>query len=147
MSRGKVLGRVYELREEVEVFLMNEGSDYAKLLASDERCARLAYLEDILHHLNELNTQIQGRNKNVLTSTNKISGFRLKVHLWQQHVIPLIRKWKNVHTAALCKVIGKHLKTIDEKILFYFSSALTECLYRVMTELEIHTAQQLLERT
>lgn len=38
------------------VFLTNEGSDYAKLLASDERCARLAYLADIFHHLNELNT-------------------------------------------------------------------------------------------
>ncbi|KAL1281416.1 hypothetical protein QQF64_000219 [Cirrhinus molitorella] len=38
------------------VFLTNEQSDYAKLLASDEWCARLAYLADIFHHLNELNT-------------------------------------------------------------------------------------------
>ncbi|KAK3770599.1 hypothetical protein RRG08_030558 [Elysia crispata] len=54
---GKVLTRVLELREELKVFLANQGSVYAKLLASDEWCARLAYLAAISHHLNELNTR------------------------------------------------------------------------------------------
>lgn len=44
---------MYELQEELRVNLTNEGSDYAKLLASDEWCARLAYLADIFHHLND----------------------------------------------------------------------------------------------
>ena len=71
LSRGKALARVYELREELKVFLTNERSDYAKLLASDEWCARLAYLADIFHNLNELNTRMQGRNENLLTSADK----------------------------------------------------------------------------
>ncbi|XP_054830350.1 zinc finger BED domain-containing protein 5-like [Eublepharis macularius] len=134
LSRGKVLVRVYELREEVKVFLTNERSDYAKLLASDEWCARLAYLADIFHHLNELNTRMQGRNENLLTSTDKINGFRSKVQLWHQHVesgnlemFTLTKQWQGVHTAALCEIIVKHLKTLEEKS-FYFSSVSTECL-------------------
>ena len=36
LSRGKVLPRMYELREELKEFLTNERSDHAQLLASDE---------------------------------------------------------------------------------------------------------------
>lgn len=60
------------------VFLTNERSDYSNLFASDEWCTKLAYLADICHHLNELNTRMQGRNENLLTSTDKINGFCLK---------------------------------------------------------------------
>ncbi|CAL9694249.1 unnamed protein product [Knipowitschia caucasica] len=52
LSHGKVMARL----EELKVFLINERFDYTKLLANDEWCARLAYLADIFHHLNELNT-------------------------------------------------------------------------------------------
>ncbi|XP_061915868.1 zinc finger BED domain-containing protein 5-like [Entelurus aequoreus] len=135
LSRGKVLARVYELREELKVFLTNERSDYSKLLASNEWCAKLAYLADIFHHLNELNTRMQGRNENLLTSTDKMNGFRLKLQLWQQHVqrgnlemFPFTEKLHDGNTAAMCEVIGTHLKTLEKKLLFYFSSAFTECL-------------------
>ncbi|XP_069615975.1 SCAN domain-containing protein 3-like [Ranitomeya imitator] len=135
LSRGKVLARVYELREELKIFLTNERSDYSKLLASDEWCAKLAYLADIFQYLNELNTRMQGRNENLLTSTDKMNGFRLKVQLWQQHVqggnlqmFPLTEKLHDDNTAAMCEVIGSHLKTLEEKLSFYFSSTFTECL-------------------
>ena len=94
------------------MFLTNERSDYTKLLASDEWCARLAYLADIFHHLNELNTRMQGQNENLLTSTDKINGFCSKVHLWQQHVesanldmFALTMKSHDVNTASLCEII------------------------------------------
>ncbi|XP_051784713.1 zinc finger BED domain-containing protein 5-like [Erpetoichthys calabaricus] len=91
LSRGKVLARV---------FLTNERCDDAKLLSSDEWCARLAYLADIFQHFNDLNTQMQGQNENLLTRADKINGFPSKVQIWHQHVesanlhmFPHIRKW------------------------------------------------------
>ncbi|KAF0022479.1 hypothetical protein F2P81_025292 [Scophthalmus maximus] len=91
LSRGMVLARVYELREELKVFLTNEGSDYAKLLASDEWCARLAYLVDIFHHLNELNRRMQGQNGNLLTNKwlpfkDPIQIHKRKLFLWFSHL-------------------------------------------------------------
>ena len=68
------------------MFLTNERYDDAKLLASDEWCARLAYMTDIFQQLNELNTRMRGWNENLLTNTDKINGFRSKVQLWQQNV-------------------------------------------------------------
>ena len=44
LSRGKVLARVYELREELKEFLTNESPDHAQLLATNEWCAKLIYL-------------------------------------------------------------------------------------------------------
>lgn len=71
--RGTVLPRVYEL-EELKLFLTNEGRDDAKLLANDEWCARLAYMAAIFHHLNELNTRMQGQNESLLPNTRCTSG-------------------------------------------------------------------------
>ena len=133
LLRGKVLAHVYELREELKEFLTNERSDYAQLLASDEWCAKLANLADIFYHLNELNARMQGRNENLLTSTDKITGFRSKLHLWQHcveignlEIFPLTPKQQNANNAALCETITKHLKTLGHKLLFYFLSACTE---------------------
>ena len=130
---GKVLAHVYELWEELKRFLTNERSDYAQLLASDEWCAKLAYLVDIFYHLNELNTQMQDRNENLLTTTNKINGFRSELHLWQQHVeignlemFPLTQKQQNANNASLCEITSKRLKTLEDKLSFNFSSAYTE---------------------
>ena len=44
---GKMLAHVYKLREELKEFLTNQRSDYAQLLASDEQCAKVAFLADI----------------------------------------------------------------------------------------------------
>ena len=37
-------------------------------------------------------------------------------------------KSHDVNTASLCGIIGKHLKTLEEKLSFYFPSTFTDCL-------------------
>ena len=76
---------------------------------------------------------MQGRNENLLTSTNKINGFWSKLHLWRQRVkisnleiFPFTSKQQNTSTASLCETISKHLKTLEDKLWFYFLSACTK---------------------
>ena len=54
LSRGKVLTRLTELREEVAIFLESK-SDLTKYLRNREFALRLTYLADIFSKLNELN--------------------------------------------------------------------------------------------
>lgn len=102
-------------------------SELAKLLAGDEWCANLAYPADRFHHLNEVKTWIPVLEENLITSTDKINGFLSKVWLWQLHVestnvdmFPLTKPGQEANTAALCETIGKHLETLEEKLLCYF---------------------------
>lgn len=52
LSRGKLLTRVLELREEVSQFSSNVDSPLAIHLSDGEWCAKLAYLSDIFTHIN-----------------------------------------------------------------------------------------------
>ncbi len=60
LSRGKVLVRLYKMKEKVMLFLMTENNKkYADLFADDDRRAKLAYLADIFGHLNVFNVFLQ----------------------------------------------------------------------------------------
>ena len=84
LSRGKVLSRLYELREEVLEYSIEHPVPHKDKLADQRWCTKLAYLADIFGHLNELNAKLQGRNENILLSTDKIRGFMGKLILWQE---------------------------------------------------------------
>ena len=84
LSRGKVLSRLYELREEVLEFSIEHPVPHKDKLADLRWCTKLAYLADIFGLLNELNAKLQGRNENILSSTDKIRGFMGKLILWQE---------------------------------------------------------------
>ena len=76
---------------------------------------------------------MQGQNKSLLTSTDKINEFCLKLHLWQQHkefsnleMFSRTQKHQNANNAVLREIISKHLKTLEDKLSFYFLSACME---------------------
>ena len=65
LSRGLVLNRLFELRNEVFFFLTEKKSHLAHYYADTMFTAKLAYLCDIFSLLNQLNTSLQGRNSNI----------------------------------------------------------------------------------
>ena len=83
MSQGKVLSRVYELRNEIHIFLTEKKSHLATIFEDDIWVMKLAYLTDIFGILNELSLKLQGKNNDVFQQMEQIQGFRKTLLLWQ----------------------------------------------------------------
>ena len=62
LSRGKVLTRVFELRNELFVFLRDKKPCWSQLLKDTNWIVKLAYLADIYAILNDLTISMQGNN-------------------------------------------------------------------------------------
>ena len=62
LSRGRVLCRVYKLREMMlQHFRENMYNEFCDLIQNKIWCTKLAYLADIFEHLNKVNTSMQGK--------------------------------------------------------------------------------------
>ena len=60
LSRAKVLQRVFELKEEIAIFLSDNNRDEAHLFYDTKFLVKLAYLVDIFQRLSILNKSMQG---------------------------------------------------------------------------------------
>uniref|UniRef100_A0A8C1WTV5 Uncharacterized protein n=1 Tax=Cyprinus carpio TaxID=7962 RepID=A0A8C1WTV5_CYPCA len=82
LSRGRVLQRLYELREEVKWFLTEIKSDLANHLDDTMWLAFLSYLVNKFDRLNGLNLSLQGRETHILLLADKVHAFTQKLDLW-----------------------------------------------------------------
>ncbi|KAL4107274.1 hypothetical protein QTP88_017647 [Uroleucon formosanum] len=103
-------------------------SKYADFLSDDSWCAKVAFLADIFGKLNYLNKSMQGKQENILTSTDKISSFQQKLLLWiskieKQTNWDMFDLVKNCHVNSdLTNLILKSLHLLYENIKKYFPS-------------------------
>ena len=77
-----MLARLFELRQEVLLFVKEINEDYTSFLVDDMWLSTLAYLSDVFSKLNELNLSLQGNSLTVLNAHDKIKGFERKLGLW-----------------------------------------------------------------
>ncbi|KAJ4932617.1 hypothetical protein JOQ06_011035 [Pogonophryne albipinna] len=66
LSRGKVFARLYELRDEVRMFLLDSKFELSDRFSDAPWLAKLAYLADIFEHMNGLNRSLQGKTDSAL---------------------------------------------------------------------------------
>lgn len=86
LSRGRVLARFYELREEVCMFLDKNNPELAAVFRDGQWVAKLAFLTDIFEIINVLNLGLQGPSHTVFDLWKKIAAFKQKLKLWQTEV-------------------------------------------------------------
>ncbi|CAI9715626.1 finger BED domain-containing 5-like [Octopus vulgaris] len=135
LSRGKVMSRFYEFREELLTFCLQENlKDFVECLSDDHWCSKLAYLANIFHEL----SLMQGRNENILSSTDKINAFQKKLTIWEKRIaagnwemFPSVLKRNCQETELL---ILNHLHTL----LKILTNIFHQYLLTSMTGLETH---------
>lgn len=86
LSRGKVFSRLFEIGDEVHIFLSDALSPLAHHLTDPKWMASLAYLAGIFDKLNTLNSSLQGPNSNILTLSDKVNAFTKKLQRWVARV-------------------------------------------------------------
>ncbi len=135
LSRGKILTRVYEMREELLTFFKNNKKvHFTDCLEDAKWVQKLAYLADIFRHLNSLNTSMQGPNENILTSTDKIIAFQNKLKVWKKYIsrgnvemFPLLYELRGATAdMEVVAVIGVHLEILSNRLDNYFPSLSVE---------------------
>ena len=82
LSKGNVVKRVFELRAEIQEFIIQQNKqDLLLHFNIDEQSLKLAYLVDIFSRLNILNLSMQGKESTVLDFVDKVNAFIMKLEL------------------------------------------------------------------
>ena len=86
LSRGKVLNRLLQMREEAAVFLENERSAKGVNMhnQSNDFLLKAAYLDDSFSEVNSLNLTLQGGRQWLHTTHDKVAAFKRKVELFER---------------------------------------------------------------
>ena len=133
LSRGRVFTRLFELREELQIFLEGTKSELPKSVKNLEFVSLLAYLADIFDKLNNLNSSLQGSNVTILDLTDKALAFVRKIGIWISGVeemdFSLFRNFKEYTDQCgteqfmykLRDVINEHLVALDGNFRYYFN--------------------------
>ncbi|XP_050058667.1 zinc finger BED domain-containing protein 5-like [Aphis gossypii] len=83
LFRGKILTRIFELRDEVRAFFLEHNFELKDRFLDQMWLLKVAYLSDIFTKINELNFTLQGRHVNVFTAHEKIHAFKKKLDFWK----------------------------------------------------------------
>ena len=86
LSRGKILNRLYELRNEAYLFLTERKHKLATNLTDPNWLTKLLYLSCIFEKINSLNFPLQGESVVILIAYNKIKAFKKKIQYWASRV-------------------------------------------------------------
>ncbi|CAM1324002.1 Uncharacterised protein r2_g3265 [Pycnogonum litorale] len=82
LSRATTLKRFWNLRKEIESFMINKQQDVA-YFSDDDWLNDIAFLTDITKHLSDLNIKLQGKSQLVSKMFEHICSFEKKLQLFQ----------------------------------------------------------------
>ncbi|XP_077585569.1 general transcription factor II-I repeat domain-containing protein 2A-like [Stigmatopora nigra] len=117
LSLGKVLQRVWELKEEIISFLelIGKSEEFPELRDVNWLCD-FAFSVDIFSHMNELNVKLQGKDQFVHNMYTNVRAFKSKLILFSRQMSN--KSFSHFPTLATLKEatrnIKKYCKTLDD---------------------------------
>ena len=134
LSKGNVLLRVFELRDELEIFLNDVKPELAVHFTNSKFMACLAYLVDILDSLNALNLKMQGKEKNIIQIVDLINAYVKKLSNWRSKVqngnFAMLSNPADIFELdeALKTDVAQHLENLESEFKSYFPEAVGDDL-------------------
>uniref|UniRef100_A0A1B6HGM3 Zinc finger BED domain-containing protein 5 n=1 Tax=Homalodisca liturata TaxID=320908 RepID=A0A1B6HGM3_9HEMI len=135
LSRGNVLSRLFSLRSEMLLFLMDSKHELSHFFSDEKWLIKLAYLADIFSHLNILNSSLQGPETTILYAQDRINAFVRKLTLWNTRIkdedfenFQLTQEFKeyvssigdiSIDTSSLSLLISSHLEALIKQFNDY----------------------------
>ncbi|XP_060874839.1 protein FAM200A-like [Metopolophium dirhodum] len=99
-------------------------------LGDEESWTKSSFLTDLFEHLNKLNSSMQGRDENILTSLDKIMAFIEKLNLWKTK----INQEENLCSIKNDRTLQLKFKKITlNKFLTYVSKEYPEISIKALT--------------
>ncbi|XP_063612431.1 zinc finger BED domain-containing protein 5-like, partial [Penaeus indicus] len=128
LSKGNVVQRVFELREEISLFLrVQNKQDMLSAWSADSFEIRLAYLVDIFRQLNKLNLELQGKGSLIIDFVDKIKAFIRKMENWRRKVgmgnlamLETVSEIAEECDVATQNLITQHLEALEGEFKRYF---------------------------
>ncbi|XP_046671048.1 protein FAM200B-like [Homalodisca vitripennis] len=150
LSKGNLLGRLFELRDEVITFLAQQKqNELSAEFKKPWNQVILAYLSDFFDTLNNLNLRLQGADSKIVTHRDAIKMYVEKLQLWIRKVsmnpsnyssfskvVSVSEEvcFEDVFEGPLLKnLIIDHLKNLKDEFSRYFPN-LSEELYKLSTD-------------
>ena len=132
LSRGRVLKRVCDLREEIVVFLRQQNIvALAEKFCQEDFNAKVAYLADIFDSLNSLNLSMQGAGFTVIDHSAKVAAYYKKLILWKSYVtrdeydmFPELTHYICDKEVNIKQTIIGHLEQLAQKFVHYYGETL-----------------------
>ncbi|CAG9790709.1 unnamed protein product [Diatraea saccharalis] len=110
LSKGNMLARLYELREEVILFLeFKENNNFLQLFKDEQFQWKLAYLADIFGALNQLNLKLQGRNGSLISNYDHIQEIN------NQNLSKNLKSEIETHLEALENEFNRYYRDINSE--------------------------------
>ena len=111
-------------------FSLERQGEFCNLLCDDSWKSKLAYLVDIFDLLNKTNSNMQGKNENLLSSADKMRALQEKLKVWSLRIpegnSDMFFHFSKTNNKEMVSSVIKHLKSLKDEIEKYFPTVSTE---------------------